>query len=263
MRITISSTKKDAGRAAAREGAYLIRQAIDQSGVANIVVATGLGQIDMYEALLREPSIDWTKVVGFHLDEYIGLPPSHPASFRRYLAERFVGRVPLRDFHYVDGNASPVEECKRLNQLIFAHPIDVAFIGIGENGHLAFNDPPADFDTAEPFIIVQMDNACRQQQVNEGWFRHLDEVPTRAISMSISQIMASRAIICTTPDARKAAAVHNALNGPVTPLVPASILQQHADATIHLDRFSAGLLSIVNLRTAEPAASRQGVALRL
>ncbi|MCG3181785.1 MAG: Glucosamine-6-phosphate deaminase 1 [Phycisphaerae bacterium] len=263
MRITISKTKQETGRAAAREGAYLIRRAIDTSGVANIVVATGLGQIDMYEALLREPGIDWTRVVGFHLDEYVGLPPSHPASFRYYLAERFVSKVSLRAFHYVDGNASLVEECRRLNQLILSHPIDVAFIGIGENGHLAFNDPPADFDTNEPFIVVQMDNACRQQQVNEGWFRHLDEVPTRAISMSISQIMASRSIVCTTPDARKAAAVHNALNGPVTPTVPASILQQHVDATIHLDRFSAGLLSVVNLWTVETAASRQGAVFQL
>ncbi|MCG3178291.1 MAG: Glucosamine-6-phosphate deaminase [Phycisphaerae bacterium] len=263
MRIIISETKREASQAAAREGAYLLRRTIDDRGAANIVVATGLGQLDMYEALLKEPGIDWTKVVGFHLDEYIGLPPSHRASFRLYLAQRFVSKVPLGAFHYVDGNASPVEECRRLSGLVMAHPIDVAFIGIGENGHLAFNDPPADFETSDPFIIVQMDDACRQQQVNEGWFRQLDEVPTRAISMSIRQIMASKAIVCTTPDARKAEAVQKAMSGPVTPDVPASILRQHAEVGIYLDRFSAGLLSPGRLWSSEADRTAQRCALQL
>ncbi len=263
MRITISETKKQAGQAAAREGTYLIQRAIAENDAANIVVATGLGQLDMYEALLNEPGIDWTKVTGFHLDEYIGLPPSHPASFRRYLDERFVSKVPLREFHYVDGDASPVEECKRLNGLIGSFPIDVAFIGIGENGHLAFNDPPADLDITDPFIIVQLDEACRRQQIGEGWFSQLDQVPSRAISMSITQIMASRSIVCTTPDARKAQAVCNALTGPVTPIVPASILQQHEDATIHLDRFSAGLLSLAGLWVGDSCGRPSGSALQL
>jgi glucosamine-6-phosphate deaminase len=182
-------------------------------------------------------------VTGFHLDEYLGLPPNHPASFCHYLQERVVSKVPIQQFHFINGLAiDPIGECHRLRQLIHQAPIDLALIGIGENAHLAFNDPPADFDTTEPFIVVELDEACRRQQLGEGWFPNLEAVPSRAISMSIHQILAARRLICTVPDARKAAAVAAALEGPETPLVPASILRRHPALNLFLDRDSANLL---------------------
>ncbi len=242
MRAVICETKQELGRRAAEEGAQLIRQAIAERGQAFIVVATGASQFEMLAELVAANEVDWARVTGFHLDEYIGMPMSHPASFRGYLEERFVSKVPLREFHYIDGEGDCQAQCARLGQLIRANPIDVAFIGIGENGHLAFNDPPADFETEQPYLIVSLDEACRRQQLGEGWFKNLGEVPTEAISMSIRQIMSSGAIICTVPDQRKAKAVKNALTGPVTPQVPASILQQHEKTTIYLNRESASLL---------------------
>ncbi len=207
-----------------------------------MVVATGASQFEVLAALVAAEGIDWPSVTGFHLDEYLGLPMSHPASFRRYLKERLVDHVPLAAFHYIDGEADAAAECRRVGDLIRRHPIDVALVGIGENGHLAFNDPPADFKIDEPYIIVDLDDACRRQQFGEGWFPTFDAVPTRAISMSIRQIMRSRAIICSVPDRRKAEAVRAALEGPVTPQVPASILQQHPNAMIYLDPPAAELL---------------------
>ncbi len=230
-------------RHAAADAAEGIRHAIRQRGQANIVVATGASQFAVLAALVAAAGIEWPRVVGFHLDEYLGLPASHPASFRRYLRERLVDRVPLRAFHYVDGESEPAAECRRLGELIQEHPIDVALVGIGENGHLAFNDPPADFQTEAPYIAVELDAACRRQQLGEGWFPTLADVPTRAISMSIRQIMKSRMIVCSVPDRRKAEAVRAAVEGPVTPLVPASILQQHPHATLYLDPPAASLLS--------------------
>jgi len=186
--------------------------------------------------------MDWSKVTGFHLDEYIGLPVTHPASFRKYLKERFMEKVPIRAFHFINGENDPKEECKCVGEIIQAHPIDVAFVGIGENGHLAFNDPPADFETDEPYIVVKLDEACRRQQLGEGWFKTLDEVPDRAISMSIQQILQSKVIICTVPDSRKAEAVKKVVEGKVTPDVPASILQQHPQTMLYLDANAAALL---------------------
>ena len=241
MQIETYPNKSDASRAAASGGANLLRKAISERGQAHVVVATGASQIDMLAALITE-DVDWVKVTGFHLDEYLGLPITHRASFRGYLKERFVDRVPLRGFHYIDGEAEPTAECERLGTAIRGVDIDVAFIGIGENGHLAFNDPPADFETDEAYIVVELDQACRQQQVGEGWFAGIDDVPTHAISMSIRQILRARAIACTVPDERKANAVKQAVTGPVTPLVPASILQQHASTTLFLDRPAASLL---------------------
>lgn len=244
MRLVICETKAELGRRAAADGADLIRQAIHQRQQANIILATGASQFEMLAALVAAEGIDWSRVSVFHLDEYIGMPMSHPASFRRYLKERFVDRLPQPPaaFHYLDGQAEPEAECRRVGEIIGRHPIDVAFIGIGENGHLAFNDPPADFRTGQPYLVVQLDEACRRQQLGEGWFLRLEEVPTRAISMSIRQIIKSAAIICSVPDRRKADAVRGAVEGPVTPHLPASILQQHAQATVYLDRDSASLL---------------------
>lgn len=245
MDVLICETKEELGRRAAADGAALVRQALQRDGRAVIVLATGASQFEMLAALVSAEGIDWPRVTAFHLDEYLGLPESHPASFRRFLRERFIDRLPQRlaAFHFVNGEADPAAECQRLSALIRSVPINVAFIGIGENGHLAFNDPPADFETDEPYIVVQLDEACRRQQLGEGWFPTLDDVPQRAISMSIRQIMHAENIICSVPDRRKAEAVRGAVEGPVTPEVPASILQQHPAATLYLDRESACLLS--------------------
>jgi len=243
MNIVIAETAEQAGRRAARDGADRIRRIIDSQGEARVIFATGASQLDMLAALVASEGIDWSKVTGFHLDEYISLPTEHPASFRGYLKKRLADLVPFRTFHYVNGEGDPSAECRRLGELIRSRPVDLACVGIGENGHLAFNDPPADFETDQPFIVVELDEACRRQQLGEGWFARLDDVPRRAISMSIRQIMKSAAVVCTVPDLRKARAVRDALEGPVTPRVPASILQNHPAATIYLDRQSSSLLS--------------------
>jgi len=238
METIISGNKTKLGLKAATKGADLIREAIEKRGEANIIVATGASQFEMLEALVKE-KIDWTKVTAFHLDEYIGLPESHPASFRKYLRERFASLVPLKKFNYVNGEIDPGKECRRLGNLIKMHPVDVAFVGIGENGHLAFNDPPADFETEDPYIVVTLDDNCKRQQMGEGWFPTLDSVPARAISMSIKQIMKSKAIICSVPDSRKADAVRKTLEDPVSPDIPASILRNHRNAWLYLDKESS------------------------
>lgn len=241
MEIIISNTKSELGEKAAITGAGLIRDAIKKNGAANIIVATGASQFELLNELIKQ-DIDWTKVTGFHLDEYIGMTDEHPASFRKYLKERFVEKIPLKEFHYVAGETEPQAECDRLGEIISNHPIDVAFVGIGENGHLAFNDPPADFETEEAYLVVSLDEACRKQQMGEGWFKTMEDVPKQAISMSIKQIMKSKAIICSVPDKRKAKAAQGSLEGEVSPLVPASILQQHNTTNIFLDKDSASLL---------------------
>src|SRR5947208_9347332 len=211
MKIVILDSKEQLGRRAAEHGANLISKAIESRGAANIIVATGASQFEMLSHLVQMPDIRWDKVTAFHLDEYFGLPITHPASFRKYLWERFVSKLPLplAAFHYVNAEKNPQKECDRLGKLIARHPIDVAFIGIGENGHVAFNDPPADFKTTKPYLVVSLDTACRQQQLGEGWFPSLAAVPKRAISMSPRQIMKSAAIVCSVPDHRKAEAVKN------------------------------------------------------
>ncbi|UCD53473.1 MAG: glucosamine-6-phosphate deaminase, partial [Phycisphaerales bacterium] len=244
MNKLVFVTKQEMGTAAAQAAAEGIRQAIAEKGQANLILATGASQFEMLEALTAASGIDWSKVIMFHLDEYIGLGPDHPASFRKYLKERFVDRVgPLQAAHFVDGDTTdPAAECTRLGDLIRNHPIDVACIGIGENGHLAFNDPPADFNTDEPYLVVDLDERCRKQQLGEGWFPTLDDVPRRAISMSIRQILRSERLIVTVPDERKATAVAGALTGPVTPDCPASILQEHGNCSLFLDEPAASQL---------------------
>jgi glucosamine-6-phosphate deaminase len=245
MNKYVYETKEEMAAAAGDAAAGAIREAIDSKGQANIILATGASQFEMLGHLVACEGIDWSRVVMFHLDEYIGIGPDHPASFRRYLQERFVDKVPpLKAVHFVNGDApDPSAECRRVGAILQAHPIDVACVGIGENGHLAFNDPPADFETAEPYIVVQLDLACRKQQFGEGWFKTLEDVPSRAISMSIHQIMKSRQLVVTVPDERKAQAVRSALEGPVTPLCPSSILRRHPNCTIFLDAAAASLLS--------------------
>jgi glucosamine-6-phosphate deaminase len=249
MEIWVSEDKVEMGRAAAQTAAKHLNAALAARGKASLVLATGASQFEML-AQLVDLDVDWSRVTAFHLDEYIDLPESHAASFRRYLKERFVSELPdLQQFHYVDGEAKdPERECRRLGNLIGEVTVDVACIGIGENGHLAFNDPPADFETEAPYIVVELDEACRRQQLGEGWFPTLADVPRRAISMSIRQIMKSRAIVCTVPDARKAVAVQKATEGEVTNMVPSSILQQHPMCDLFLDRNSAALLRPETLR---------------
>ncbi len=244
MNIRVFKTKDEMGAAAAEVAARAIRTAISARGRANIILATGMSQFEMLDHLIAADDIDWSKVTMFHLDEYIGLGPDHPASFRKYLRERFVERVSgLNAAHFVNADApDPAAECRRLGELIQAHPIDVACIGIGENGHLAFNDPPADFDTEEPFLVVNLDERCRRQQLDEGWFESFESVPARAISMSILQILKSRQIVVTVPDLRKAAMVQQAIEGPVTPQCPASILQTHGNCSMFLDELAASAL---------------------
>ena len=242
MELKIFETKVELGQAAARDAAVIIKQAIDERDAAYVIAATGASQFEFLDSLAHE-EIDWSRVVFFHLDEYVGLPGSHPASFRHYLKERVVSRVQPRAFHFLNGEAEDVRvECRRVGELIAQQTIDVAFVGIGENGHLAFNDPPADFDIDEPYLVVDLDEACRRQQVGEGWFGSIREVPTQAISMSIRQILKSRNVLCIVPDARKAEAVRASVEFEVSPLRPASILQQHEHVTLYLDRESSSLL---------------------
>jgi glucosamine-6-phosphate deaminase len=245
MNVFVESDAAAMGRRAAAIGADAIRSALRARGEAAIVVATGASQFEVLKALVEEPDIAWNRVTAFHLDEYVGLPLTHPASFRRYLWERFVRRLPLplAAFHYIDGETDPAKECARLSSLIQRQAIDVAFVGIGENGHLAFNDPPADFETTSSYLTVSLDEACRRQQLGEGWFPTLEAVPTRAISMSCRQILKSRLIVCSAPDQRKAKAVAATVQGPVTPAVPASILQTHGRVELLLDRGAASLLN--------------------
>jgi glucosamine-6-phosphate deaminase len=252
MDIRVYDTKDVMAQAAAELAAALLREALARGGTAHVVAATGTSQLEFLDRLVGAPGIEWQRTVFFHLDEYVGLPESHPASFRRYLRERLVERAHPGAFHFIDGEAAdPALECRRLGALIARQPIDLAFVGIGENGHLAFNDPPADFETAEPYLVVQLDEACRRQQLGEGWFASLEQVPRRAISMSIQQVLKSREILCVVPDARKAAAVRDCLQGGVDPRHPASILQRHPHTTVFLDAPAAALLD-------EPRATRRG-----
>jgi len=243
VKIEKYSTPKELGKAAGTLGAEWIKEAIARKGEANIILATGQSQFETIDTLVQDKSIDWSKVRMFHLDEYIGLPLEHKASFRKYLTERFIDKVAgLKEAVLINGENDPEEERRRLEEHIRQHPIDVAFVGIGENGHLAFNDPPADFDVEDAYLVVNLDLQCRQQQMGEGWFNNVEEVPLQAISMSIRQIMKSDHIICAAPDRRKAQAVKDCLTLPVTNMHPASILQKHPDCVCFLDEGSASLL---------------------
>jgi glucosamine-6-phosphate deaminase len=228
--------------AAAADAGSRIRDAISRGGSARIIAATGASQIAFLGRLVREPDIDWRKVEMFHLDEYVGLPKNHPASFRKYLLERLIQPAGITNYHFLDGESDPKAVLEKVGGSLTSAPIDLALVGIGENGHLAFNDPPADFETDAPYIIVRLDQRCRQQQVGEGWFASVADVPETAISMSVRQIMRARAIVCVVPDARKAEAGRATLEGPIGPMTPASILRTHPDLAIYLDEQSASLL---------------------
>lgn len=243
MQKFIYSTRNEMAQAAAARAAELLKDALDRQGQATFIVATGASQFEFLEALTAASGIDWAKTTMFHLDEYVGMPETHPASFRRYLRERLIDRARPGTVHLIQGDApDPQVERQRLNGVIAGYDIDVAFVGIGENGHLAFNDPPADFEVTDPYIVVTLDEACRRQQLGEGWFETLANVPHQAISMSIQQIMRARTIICTVPDRRKAQAVRDCFTGEVTPVYPASILRTHDQAYLFLDADAASML---------------------
>jgi glucosamine-6-phosphate deaminase len=241
MKLRLEKDCRAMSAAAAEHAASSLRRLLNQSGKARIVAATGASQLEFLRALTALTSIDWTRVELFHLDEYVGIPENHPASFRRYLRENLIDKTGIRNYHFLDGTRPVQDVIREVGRELSSAPIDVMFAGIGENGHLAFNDPPADFDTTDPYILVKLDEACRQQQVGEGWFARLEDVPTTAISMSIRQMMKANELLVIVPDERKAGAVKASLEGDITALVPASIIRTHPNVTLFLD---------------EPAASR-------
>jgi len=252
MILRLSENARALAGAAAEQAAGAMKAAIAARDRCRVVLATGNSQLAFLEALTRMPGIDWKKVEAFHLDEYVGMPITHPASFRRFLLERFIRKAGIADYHFIRGDAPDLTVAvDEVGRQLTAAPMDLAFVGIGENGHIAFNDPPADFETAEPYIVVELDEACRRQQVGEGWFADIAGVPQRAISMSVRQILKAQEIISVVPDKRKAEAVKRCLEGPISPLAPASILRRHENTTIYLDQESASLLSLTTRRRFE------------
>ena len=243
MEVHVSRSKRALAEAAASHAAQSLQGIIASRGSARLIAATGASQFDFLEVLTSTPGIEWQRVEMFHLDEYIGLPVTHPASFRKYLLERLIHKTGIKNYHLLDGERDAREVIRQVGGEVSSRPVNLAFVGIGENGHLAFNDPPANFQTEEPYLVVELDEACRRQQMQEGWFSTIADVPGRAISMSIRQILKSEEIIAIVPDARKSQAVKMCLEGEISPTAPASILRTHPKATIYLDTESASLLS--------------------
>ena len=249
LKVRVFPDKLQLAGAAASDAANKIRSAIDVQGYARVIAATAASQFEFLEELTKAPDIDWKRVEIFHLDEYLGLSKTHPASFRKYLLDRLIQPTGITRYHLLDGEANPQTVIAEVSTEIRKSPIDVAFVGIGENGHLAFNDPPADFETDDAYIVVELDEACRRQQLGEGWFKTLEDVPRRALSMTIRQVLKAKDILAIVPDARKAQAVANSLQGEVSPMVPASVLRRHSNATLFLDKDSASLLQPGTLET--------------
>lgn len=250
MKINIYKNKKETSKEAALQAAFILNETIHRKGTATFIMATGVSQLDFIDTLITESKIDWSKTKMFHLDEYINLSATHPASFRKYLKEKFISKVDkIQKINLIKGDAAdPQKECDRLNQILKNEIVDIAFVGIGENGHLAFNDPPANFEIEDPFIIVNLDSQCRKQQVGEGWFESIKDVPQQAISMSIQQIMKTKNIICTVPGGRKAQAVKDCFGtNEISPNYPASILKKHKNCFVFLDYDSAKILSKISL----------------
>src|ERR1700733_8696165 len=243
MLIRVFDDRAALGHAAAAKAAAAIRHAIQERGRARIVAATAASQFEFLDSLTKAEGIDWAQLEAFYLREYLGLPVSHPGSFRKMLLEQLVEKTGISNYHLLDGDAAdPLEVVRRVGKQLASLPVDIAFLGIGENGHIAFNDPPADFETEEPYVIVNLDEACRQQQVGEAWFAGISEVPKRAISMSVRQILKAKEILAVVPGPRKAHAVKACFEGAVSPMAPASILRTHPNATVYLDKSSASLL---------------------
>src|SRR3989475_4961982 len=228
---------------AAEHAAEAIGRAICDRGQARIIAATAASQFEFLDALTKMPGIDWQKVEVFHLDEYIGLPITHPGSFRKMLLDHLIKKTGIAKYHLLDGDADPAEVVRRVGKELTSAGIDVAFVGIGENGHLAFNDPPADFQTEDPYLIVDLDEACRQQQVGEAWVSDISQVPKQALSMSARQILKAKEILAVVPHSRQTHAVKACFEGPLSPPAPTAILRTPPNATAHLDKNSAALLS--------------------
>jgi glucosamine-6-phosphate deaminase len=248
MKIFVFPDRQAMSEAAARHVARSLGRVIADQGDVRLVPATAASQLEFQRALIRQPGIDWSAVEVFQLDEYIGLPDNHPASFRTMLRANLIDPTSLGRFHLIEGS-NPETARAKLNHAIAGRPIDLAVLGIGENAHLAFNDPPADFDTTDPYIVVQLDAACRQQQVGEGWFASLNDVPKTAVTMSVRQMLSARELVVIVPDERKAAAVKAALESPVTPQVPASILRTHDNVTLYLDEAAASAVDPGELKS--------------
>jgi glucosamine-6-phosphate deaminase len=242
VQLLVLPSEKALGQAAAKHAVTSLRRTLTASGKARIVAATGASQFEFLDALTAEPGIDWSRIEMFHLDEYIGLDADHPASFRKYLIDRLIKKTGLKHYHFLNGEGDAREVIRQVGKELTSAPIDLAFVGIGENGHLAFNDPPADFVTEEPYIVVQLDEACRRQQVEEGWFPSFPDVPPRAISMSVRQILKAKEVIAVVPGLRKSSAVKACLEGDINAMAPASILRTHPNAALYLDVDSASLL---------------------
>jgi glucosamine-6-phosphate deaminase len=243
MILRLSNDSESLAQRAAEQAFQAMGRAISQHGSCRLVLATGNSQLAFLETLTKKPGIDWKKVVAFHLDEYVGMPTTHPASFRKFLLERVIGKTGIEKYFLIEGDALDLKAAiRQVGAQLLSAPIDLAFVGIGENGHLAFNDPPADFAMEDPYIVVELDEACRRQQAGEGWFADISEVPRHAISMSVGQIMKAREIVAVVPERRKADAVKKCLEGEISPMAPASILRRHAKATVYLDHESASRL---------------------
>ena len=242
MYIRVFDDKISMAHAAAGQAAAVIRNSINRQGMARLIAATGASQFEFLDELTKAKGIDWKHVEMFHLDEYMGIPITHPASFRRYLLERLIHKVGISRYHLLDAERDLQQVVDEVTGEIQKAQIDIAFVGIGENGHLAFNDPPADFETEEAYIVVELDEACRRQQLGEGWFKTLEDVPRRALSMTVRQILKSKEIIGIVADARKAHAVAECFQGEIRPQAPASILRTHPNATVYLDKAAASLL---------------------
>ncbi|HZQ18335.1 MAG TPA: glucosamine-6-phosphate deaminase [Terriglobales bacterium] len=244
MLLKVFENRTSLSQAAAEQASSAIRKALANSGRARIVAATAASQIEFLDALTKYRDIDWSNVEVFHLDEYIGLPMSHPGSFRQMLLELLIQKTGITQYHLLDGDTGdPKAVARRIGKEIASAPIDIAFLGIGENGHIAFNDPPADFDAQDPYIVVDLDEACRQQQVGEAWFADISQVPKQALSMSVRQILKAKEILAVVPDTRKARAIRDCFENEISPIVPASILRTHPNATIYLDTNSASMLN--------------------
>jgi len=243
MQIEVGNTKLEMATRAAGKAAGLLQARLAEQDTVVLVAATGASQLQFLECLIRDHEIDWERVKLFHLDEYVGVGIDHPASFAGYIRDRIIQPSGIKMFHLLNGLGEPEAVIAAANEAIKKEYVDLALVGIGENAHLAFNDPPADFEAEAPYQLVALDEACRQQQVGEGWFAGLGDVPVKAVSMSVQQILKARDIICVVPDARKSVAVRDSVEGPISPRVPASVLQRHDRTTIFLDRESASLLT--------------------
>ena len=242
MKLIVNNTKEKLGLESARHAAALVRAAIKENGRARILLSTGASQFPFFEEFVKE-DIDWSLVEMFHLDEYVGISEEHPASFKRYLLDRFVNKVNPGKANLINGLADPEKTIAELTALLDEAPIDLGLIGIGENGHIAFNDPPADFDDERAYKVVTLDERCLLQQVGEGWFKNVDETYKQAISMTCKRIMACKSIISVVPYKVKAEAIYNTLTRELTPEVPATLLKEHGDCTVYCDADSASMLS--------------------